>query len=209
MLTRRVSSPTTFAELKAAIKSGHGSEVIRPFDEFDITLTTGETVAVVCGGFVSDTRARFVFKDCLADAGQMNDGATNAGGYFKSKARKHILEDIYPALPPELREVIEPRELAELIDGERVEYTDPLWMPSATDVFGNGGLWQSEPDSVQLEIFKTGRGRAKMRGSKNVAWWLRSTSDRTETSFLYIHKNGAVYFDRANYSRAFAPGFDL
>ena len=36
----------------------------------------------------------------------MNEDATNAGGYYKSKGRRHVLEEIYPHLPPELREVL-------------------------------------------------------------------------------------------------------
>jgi hypothetical protein len=139
----------------------------------------------------------------------MNDGATNAGGYFKSKARKQILEDIYPALPPELREVIEPRELAELIDGELVEYADPLWMPSATDVFGDGDYWLSEPDSVQLEIFKTERDRVKMRGGETAYWWLRSPRASYATYFVYVDTGGTVNNGYAHYSLGRAPGFDL
>ena len=126
-IVRRSRSAASLAEIKAAIASGRGPEVIRPFDEFEFKLDTGEAVTAVCGGYISPTRARFVFKDALGDA-CMNEDATNEGGYYKSKGRRHVLEDIYPHLPPELREIIEPRPLVETIDGERVEYADPLWI---------------------------------------------------------------------------------
>lgn len=208
-LVRRSRSAASLAEIKAAIASGRGPGVIRPFDELEFKLDTGEAVTAVCGGYVSPTRARFVFKDALGDA-CMNEDATNEGGYYKSKGRRHVLEDIYPHLPPELREIIEPRPLVETIDGERVEYTDTLWIPSGTDVFGPlEGWYAEEPDSVQLEIFKTERGRVKERGGEAVCWWLRSPRRGGSASFVGVGAGGAVGYAGAYGSLAFAPGFDL
>ena len=206
-IVRRSRSAASLAEIKAAIASGRGPEVIRPFDEFEFKLDTGEAVTAVCGGYISPTRARFVFKDALGDA-CMNEDATNEGGYYKSKGRRHVLEDIYPHLPPELREIIEPRPLVETIDGERVEYADPLWIPSGTDVFGPlEGWYAEEPDSVQLEIFKTERGRVKERGGETVIWWLRSPCRSSSTAFVRVSTGGAVSIASAYGSLAFAPGF--
>lgn len=208
-LVQRSRAVASLAEIKAAIASGRGPEVIRPFDELEFKLDTGETVTAVCGGYVTPTRARFVFKDALGDA-RMNEDATNAGGYYKSKGRRHVLEEIYPHLPPELREVIEPRPLVETIDGERVEYADPLWIPSGTDVFGpREGWYEEETDSVQLEIFKTERGRVKERNGETVDWWLRSPLRSFSTSFVAVHTGGAVSYTYAYDSLGFAPGFDL
>ena len=208
-LVQRSRAVASLAEIKAAIASGRGPEVIRPFDELEFKLDTGEAVTAVCGGYVTPTRARFVFKDALGDA-PMNDDATNAGGYYKSKGRRHVLEEIYPHLPPELREVIEPRPLVETIDGERVEYADPLWIPSGTDVFGpREGWYEEEPDSVQLEIFKTERGRVKERNGETVLWWLRSPHRSYSTYFVNVYTGGTVTIAGAYRSLAFAPGFDL
>jgi len=174
-----------------------------------VILNTGETVTAVCGRYVTPTRARFVFKDALGDA-PMNDDATNAGGYYKSKGRRHVLEEIYPHLPPELREIITPRLFVETIDGERVEYADSLWIPSGTDVFGPREDWyKEEPDSVQLEIFKTERGRVKERNGETVSWWLRSPLRSSSYSFVGVYTGGTVYYSGAGFSLAFAPGFDL
>ncbi len=207
-LVRRSRMGASLEEIKEAITSGRGPEVIRPFDELEFTLDTGEAVTAVCAGYVTPTRARFVFKDALGDA-PMNDDATNAGGYYKSKGRRHVLEEIYPHLPPELRAVIEPRPLVETIDGERVEYADPLWIPSGTDVFGPRDWYEEEPDSVKLEIFKTERGRVKERNGETVSWWLRSPSRSNSGYFVYVYTGGTVSSYNANYSLAFAPGFDM
>ena len=137
----------SFAELKKAISSGNGLELIRPGDKFAIELKNGERVNAVCGGYVNEKRARFVLEDCLAEKWRMNDTPTNKGGYLKSEGRRHVLEDILPLFPDELAEAFEPRFMSEEIDGERHEYADTLWIPSATDVFGAGDWWNEEPDS--------------------------------------------------------------
>lgn len=209
-LTRRRESAISYAELKAAIKSGRGPEVIRPFDELEIVLEDGYVATVVCGGYVTPTRARFVFKDCLPETHSMNTTATNKGGYLNSTGRRHVLEDILPRLPKELRDVIEPRRMVEEIDGEKHEYADTLWLPSGNDVFGVDEWWNNEPDSPQLEIFKSERGRVKERdGYGTCIWWLLSPYASSSTYFVFVSTDGTVYYGSARGSFGFAPGFDM
>lgn len=197
-------------ELKEAISSGNGLEVIRPFDKLSIELKNGERVNAVCGGYINEKRVRFVLEDCLAERWRMNDTSTNKGGYLKSEGRRHVLEDILPLFPDELAEAFAPRFMSEEIDGERHEYADTLWLPSATDVFGAGEWWNEEPDSVQLEIFKRERDRVKEHiGDGTWFWWLRSPRASYSYRFVFVDTDGTVYSGYATYSRGFAPGFDL
>jgi hypothetical protein len=199
----------SFAELKKAISSGNGLELIRPGDKFTIELKNGEHVNAVCGGYVNEKRARFVLEDCLADKWRMNDTPTNKGGYLKSEGRRHVLEDILPLFPDELAEAFEPRFLSEEIDGERYEYADTLWIPSATDVFGVGDWWNEEPDSFQLEIFKHERDRVKEVAGEAWSWWLRSPCASYSYYFVIVYTDGTVNISDARCSLGFAPGFDL
>lgn len=197
-------------ELKEAISSGNGLEVIRPFDKLAIELKNGERVNAVCGGYINEKCVRFVLEDCLAERWRMNDTSTNKGGYLKSEGRRHVLEDILPLFPDELAEAFAPRFMSEEIDGERHEYADTLWLPSATDVFGAGEWWNEEPDSVQLEIFKRERDRVKEHiGDGTWFWWLRSPRAGTSATFVRVRTDGTVYSTIATYSIGFAPGFDL
>lgn len=200
----------SFAELKKTISSGNGLELIRPGDKFAIELKNGEHVNAVCGGYVNEKRARFVLEDCLADKWRMNDTPTNKGGYLKSEGRRHILEDILPLFPDELAEAFEPRFMSEEIDGERHEYADTLWIPSATDVFGAGDWWSEEPDSFQLEIFKRERDRVKEHiGDGTWLCWLRSPIASNSNNFVFVGTDGTVSYYYAYCSLGFAPGFDL
>lgn len=196
--------------LAAAIEDKCLRQVIQTYGEIDIILDTGELTTVVCA-YVEDDSARFVFKDCIGQ-GQMNEEATNEGGYYKSKGRKHVLENIYPHLPKEWRKIIKPRTLAEEIDGERVEYADPLWLPSATDVFGpsEDGYWKDIDDSFQLSIFRRERERVKECGEEGTyPWWLRSVGAAYAYSFRSVYAGGSYGSYYAYYSLGFAPGFDI
>ena len=161
--------------------------------------------------YVTPTTARFVFKDCW-DEGVMNDEATNKTGYFKSKGRQHVLEDIYPHIAAEWREIIVPRTFVETIEGERVEYSDPLWLPSATDVFGtpDGAWWKDGDDDFQLPTFARERDRVKECGDKGTyTWWLRSVYASDTNGFCIVYTDGSANSGGAYGSIGFAPGFDI
>ncbi len=200
----------TPAMLRTNKAAGKLDELLRPFDEIDVPLTTGGTVTVVCG-YVTPTTARFVFKDCW-DEHVMNKENTNKTGYYKSDARKHVLEDILPNIAPEWREIIVPRTIVEIIDGERVEYNDPMWMLSATDVFGapDDAWWKDLGDDFQLPIFKRERDRVKECGDNGTyPWWLRSVYATYTYNFCSVNTGGSANYINAYYSSGFAPGFDI
>lgn len=179
------------SQLKRAKAEGKLDHLLAQRDEIEVPLDTGGTVTVVCC-YVSPTSARFVFKDCW-DEGVMNDEATNKTGYFKSKGRKHVLEDIYPHIAAEWREIIVPRTFVETIEGERVEYSDPLWLPSATDVFGtpDGAWWNDGDDDFQLPVFTRERDRVKECGDKGTYfWWLRSVRASAAYFFCFVNTAG-------------------
>ena len=209
-MKRSIYTSITPDELKKAVSEGRGPDVIRPFDEIDIPTDNGGTVTVACA-FVDEKMARFVFKDCW-DKCEMNDTATNETGYRDSKGRKHVLEEIYPHILQEWRDVITPRKLTETINGEKVEYSDPLWLLSATDVFGNreGKWWPDEEDSFQLPIFKRERNRVKECGEEGTyPYWLRSVDAGSGIIFCNVYNNGHASSNGAYLSYGFAPGFDI
>lgn len=197
-------------DFKTAISEGNVDELISPFDEIEIPLDTGGSVTVVCGYSDSHT-ARFVMKDCWDEA-VMNEENTNKTGYFKSRGRAHVLTDILPHIAQEWREIFKPRQMVEIIDGERVEYADLMWLPSATDVFGpsEDGYWKDEGDNFQLPIFEKGRDRVKECGDEGTyPYWLRSVNASNPTYFRNVGTSGSSYYTIAYYSLGFAPGFDI
>lgn len=185
------------------------SMILEPGDEFQIPLKNGQLATAVFGKYTKDGHRRFAFKDCIAEHA-MNSEATNEGGYFKSEMRRYVLEELLPFLPDPLAAAIEPRVMCETVDGETQEYADALWLPSATDVFGESEAWESEPDSEQLDIFKRERDRVKELGDKGTwYWWLRSPRRGYSTGFVFVGNGGGVGDFSASGSLGVAPGFDL
>lgn len=208
---RRVRSGYIYPALLEQYKAeGRLDELISPFDEIDIPLDTGGTVTAVCA-YVEPKWARFVLKDCWDEAA-MNDEATNKTGYFKSKGRAHVLVHILPHIAQEWRAIFKSRQMVEEIDGERMEYADLMWLPSATDVFGpsEDGYWKDIDDSFQLPIFKRERDRVKECGDEGTyPYWLRSVYAAYATSFRIVYTSGSGSYPGAYYSLGFAPGFDI
>ena len=138
-----IENESTWEKLKAAVVAGAAGALIQPFNEIDLTLENGEAITVVAAAHLpaaEDKPAglRFVFKDCLAEPHPMNKTWTNRGGSRASEGRRHLLEDVLPLLPADLRAVIRPRKITEITEGKTLVYEDPLWLPSETDVFGRG-----------------------------------------------------------------------
>ncbi len=192
--------------LKEAIEKGRLDGIIKPFDEIDIPLDTGRALTAVCG--YSDSRsARFVFQDRWDEA-VMNDEATNQGGYFKSKARAHVLVDILPHIAQEWRAIFKPRQIAEVIDGKKVEYADLLWLLSATDLLGpsENGYRKDIDDSFQLEIFKRERDRVKECADNGTCSYRLCSAHATNAAFFRLV---TTVGDSANYSYWLTLGFDI
>ena len=206
--------------MKAAVVAGTAGALIQPFNEIDLTLGNGEAVTVVAAAHLpaaEDKPAglRFVFKDCLAEPHPMNKTWTNRGGYRASEGRRHLLEDVLPLLPADLRAVIRPRKITEITEGKTLVYEDPLWLPSETDVFGRGheslqnGVADG-PDDFQLPIFLTERDRVKQReGYGTTPWSLRSVYAASTGTFCRVDTDGSATSTNASYSWAVAPGFDI
>ena len=207
-LRHTIEQTISLPSLKRAVENGEGQSMIRPFDEITIPLTDGGTAVAVCG-YVDDHMARFVLKDCLW-ASYMNERDTNAGGYAKSYARQYVLESIYPLFPDDLKDIITPRRLDDGINREIC--VDPIWIPSATDVFGpsvDGERWAAEPLDFQLPIFERPRDRVKEYCGDTVLWWLRSPTPTNATNFRTVSGNGGNGGVNSSISRGLAPGFDI
>ena len=215
-----IENESTWEKLKAAVVAGTAGALIQPFNEIDLTLGNGEAVTVVAAAHLpaaedKPAALRFVFKDCLAEPHQMNKTWTNRGGYRASEGRRHLLEDVLPLLPADLRAVIRPRKITEITEGKTLVCEDPLWLPSETDVFGRGheslqnGVADG-PDDFQLPIFLTERDRVKQReGYGTTPWSIRSVHATDTRYFCLVDADGGAAGSYAYYSWAVAPGFDI
>lgn len=219
-IKKTVYEEITWERVKAMATGGEATKALPLHTEITMDLEGGETVTVEVAAHLCDTEdkpagVRFMFKDCLKEPHRMNEYPTNTGGYQASEGRRHVLEDIFPKLPADLRALIRPRKITEITRGGTLVYEDPLWLPSETDLFGRGDeSWQNGaadgPDDFQMPIFKTERDRVKQRpGYGTTPYWLRSVDAGDADYFCRVGTGGGADYSSALLFWGVAPGFDL
>lgn len=156
---------------------------------------------------------RFLF-DTAVGLHCMNHDWTNRGGYYASACRRHVIRDIMELLPDDMADYIRPRKITETLRDAVITYSDPLWLPSETDIFGKGDdSWQhgraDGPDDFQLSACLTDGKRVITLGGEPAWAWLRSVDDSGSSIFLLVATDGTIGSSSASASGAVAPGFDF
>ena len=198
---------TTWEELKAAAEAGTLGSIIQSGDLIPFTLKTGEEVQVRA---TQDEGGKwyFVLEDCLEEEHAMNKQNTNKGGWAACDMRRYLNKTIFSLLPEDLQAVIAPTKVVQIVDGERVETEDKLFLLSRTQVFGKGPWTGREPEDTQLDCFAREKDRVKECGSNGTwFWWLRSAHYYNYFSGVNSNGNGNYFY--ANTSGGVALGFCL
>jgi hypothetical protein len=126
-IRKTITSEIEWNTIKKAQADGKLQELLQVGDELDITLKTGETLTAQAAG-TTENGLRFVLKDCMKDMRSINKRMTNKGGWRDCEMRLWLNETIFHMLPDELQEIIVPRRIVQIMDGERLESEDKLWL---------------------------------------------------------------------------------
>ena len=199
------TNETTWAALKAAVDNG----TIAQGDLVIFNLKNGEEVAVRA---TQDKNGKwfFVLEDCLADEHCMNKRPTNKGAWAACDMRAWLNNTMFALLPDELQALIAQTKIVQIVDGERVETEDKLFLLSKTQVFGKGRWSDREPEDTQLLCFLREKDRVKECGDKGTYfWWLRSVYASYASYFCFVYTGGSANYYGAYHSHGFAPGFDI
>lgn len=187
-------------ELKAAAQNGELPEEA----EIGFTLKNGEsvslTVAATKGG-----RAFLVFSDCVASLPMYDEWPHRPVSWKESDLRRWANEEFIKMLPDELVDIINPRDIVQVVKGERMETRDLLWAPSSTEIFGKTRWAADDEAEEQFPIFKTERGRVRMIDGEMWPWWSRSPYTGCSTYFRCVESSG----DNGNTSASVTYGVCL
>lgn len=212
-ITVRTTIKTEWVQLKTVQAQKNLTEILELGSEFPILLE-GDAREQLTGQVVHTTRegrAMVVMKDCMGQMHEMNDCATNKGGWKDSAMRKFLNEDVLPRLPEELQAMIVPRTIRQKIDGEEVQTQDKLWVPSFTEMFGAEAAAEWAPCDLgdeQFELFASERSRVKEVPGRGTWWyWLRSPYASNSTVFCVVDSSGAANNDYASSAIGVAFGF--
>lgn len=193
----------------AAIKGMVTRGALKSGDKIPVTLKNGERIVLTIG---HDERgnAYFCFEDSLNETRPVNNENTTAGGWKAFDIRQWLNDDLFTLLPDDLQAVIEPTEIVQIINGERIVTKDKLFLFSKTQLFGKGEWSRIEPEDTQIDIFATEKGRVKECGEHGTWPYSTRTPQDGDTSIVcYVYYGGIADIDLANAHGAVAPGFRI
>lgn len=164
-------------------------------DVIAFELTTGEPVEAMAMQ-QTETGMVFCLVDCLKE--EQSWGLDTREGYKGSHIRKVLTSEILETFPEEVRRLMIPDELGDLLS-----------LPSEKEIFGENYFSEEEPGE-QWEPMKDRRNRIAYYGSKTgnrAAWWLRSVSSASNAAI--VNSNGLAASYGTSYALGVRPRFLL
>ena len=174
----------------------------------------------------SQTACGFVleFADIITTH-NMNSTNTNVGGWPATSMRTFVNNDIYNAIPSEIKNAIIDTTVVSghgNTSGEtNFTSTDKLYLLSTAEVWSQGSSNTISNDTArdvtrQLDYYKNlgpstsnYSGAIKKNGTSVDDWWLRAAYSYTTRHFLYVNNSGGWPGDSAIGTRGVAPAFRL
>ena len=221
----------SWSTIIANVKAGNGSEyAIGSTKEVNLGSTYGthtlrvantSTPSECSGTGFSQSACGFVleFADIITEHA-MNDTKTNVGGWPATSMRTFVNNDIYNAIPSEIKNAIIDTTVVSghgREDAENFTSTDKLYLLSTAEVWANGQSCDTARDNTrQLDYYKNlgtstsnYSGAIKKSESSAVLWWLRAAYSIYTNNFLTVNDHGGWRSDDAYATRGVAPAFRL
>ena len=150
----------------------------------------------------------------------MNNSATNTGGWSSSRMRSTTLPVVKAALPPDLQSVLKTTTIYSDNTGggsDTASYVtatqDELYLLAEFEIFG-ARTWANSAErnyQQQYAYYVAGNSKIKYRHDSTataVYWWERSVY-ATSYGFCRVNTNGAANRGDASYSRGLAVAFKI
>ena len=223
----------SWSTIIANVKAGNGSEyTVGDTKEIDLGTTYGTHTLRVANtstpsecstsGFLQ-TACGFVleFADIITKH-KMNDTATNVGGWPASSVYTFVNNDIYNAIPSEIKNAI--------IDTVTVSghgstsgetnfiSTDKLYLLSPKEIYTD---WSNSSDTAKdltrtldyytnIDVTTSNyKGAIKKNGTSTGFWWLRTASFNDDSSFFPVSFMGNSDSINADLTNGLAPAFRI
>ena len=142
----------------------------------------------------------FQMHDCYGERGDMNDPATNDGGWTSCAMRSTHLPAILALMPTEVQNGI--REVNKLTSAGNESATinttaDKLFLLSEIEIFGSVSHSKSG-EGTQYDYYKAGNSKLKSWGGGAYTWWERSPQGRDYLYFCDVKNGGTADYDTAS-----------
>ena len=183
------------------------------FGGFKTAASGGTDVALCDSGYNSGKYSGRWFN--------MNNSATNSGGWSSSRMRSTTLPLVKSALPPDLQAVLKTTTIYSDNTGggsNTASYVtatqDELYLLAEFEIFGEYTYANSyERDyQQQYSYYASGNSKIKYRHdstSNTVVWWERSVGRSNSSTFCTVNVEGPATSSNAAYSVGLAPAFKV
>ena len=222
----------SWSTIIANVKAGNGSEyVVGSTKEVDLGTTDGTHTLRVANtstpsecstiGF-SQSACGFVleFADIITDH-KMNDTNTNVGGWPATSIRTFVNNDIYNAIPSEIKNAIIDTTVVSghgNEDTENFTSTDKLYLLAPKEIYTdfNKSYDKAKDLTRTLDYYKNlgtrtrnYSGAIKKNETSTAWWWLCAANSNNPNDFFSVNGNGDWYSYNANSTYGVAPAFRI
>ena len=152
----------------------------------------------------------------------MNDTATNVGGWPASSMYTFVNNDIYNAIPSEIKNAIIDTTVVSghgKSDTENFTSTDKLYLLTLKEIYTDWGAisYDTAKDLTRTLDYYTNigvttssySGAIKKNGTSASAWWLRVANSIGNDTFYDVYSDGDWFRNGANYTYGVSPAFRL
>ena len=223
----------SWSTIIANVKAGYGSEYkVGSTKEVNLGTTYGTHTLRIANtstpsecsttGF-SQTACGFIleFADIITTH-KMNDTETNVGGWPATSIRTFVNNDIYNAIPSEIKNAIIDTTVVSghgSTSGEtNFTSTDKLYLLAPKEIYTN---WSNSSDTAKdltrtLDYYTSiavttsnYSGAIKKNGTSAFAWWLRVANFNNNNGFYYVISGGPYYYSTASGTYGIGPAFRI
>ena len=214
-----------------AIREGNGSEYavgstkevnLGTYGTHTLRIANTSTPSECSGTGFSQSACGFVleFADIITDH-KMNDTDTNVGGWPATSMRTFVNNDIYNAIPSEIKNAIIDTTVVSghgKSDTKNFTSTDKLYLLAPKEIYTD---FSSDNDTAKdltrtLDYYtsigvttRNHSGAKKKNGTNADWWWLRVAFSTTSNNFYYVSSIGSYTNNIAGDTNGVAPAFRL
>ena len=147
----------------------------------------------------------------------MNNTATNEGGWGLSQMRKNIMPLIKAAFPADLQAVIKPSTIFTTQgpgNGACTATQDEVFLLAEYEIFGSKTKASTQEQNYlkQYSYYAAGNSKVKYEHNRTMqtqAWWERSPYANSSDYFCRVGTSGEAYGASADYTIGVAPAFKV
>ena len=153
---------------------------------------------------------------------KMKDTATNVGGWPASSMYTFVNNDIYNAIPSEIKNAIIDTTVVSghgKSDTENFTSTDKLYLLTLKEIYTDWGAisYDTAKDLTRTLDYYTNigvttssySGAIKKNGTSPARWWFRAAGSSANRNFCGVSSNGRYNTDYATYTYGVSPAFRL